>query len=69
MDEIAGLSLEAGSMGPKVAAAGQFAAQQGGPAVIGALEQLAELIAGRAGTVVSPSNRVNTDQTTDESGL
>jgi carbamate kinase len=69
VDEIAGLSLEAGSMGPKVAAAGQFAAQQGGPAVIGALEQLAELIAGRAGTVVSPSNRVNTEQTTDESGL
>lgn len=43
----------AGSMGPKVLAACQFALQTGRRAVIGSLEEADALIAGRAGTLVS----------------
>ncbi|MDJ0653295.1 MAG: carbamate kinase [Xanthomonadales bacterium] len=43
----------AGSMGPKVAAAVQFAEHTGRPAAIGALADLPDILAGEAGTTVS----------------
>ena len=48
------LDLAAGSMGPKLEAAGRFAVTTGGRAVIGALEDAAALLEGRAGTRVRP---------------
>lgn len=44
-----------GSMGPKVEAACEFAVETGETAVIGALEDLSDIIAGKAGTRVSVS--------------
>ena len=44
-----------GSMGPKVAAAVQFASETGGRAVIGSLDELDGLVAGASGTEVSTS--------------
>ncbi len=44
----------AGSMGPKVAAAKRFAETDGGFAVIGALADAAEMLAGEVGTMVTP---------------
>jgi len=49
------LDLPAGSMRPKVEAAGAFARETGGRAVIGALEQVAAVAAGSAGTRVAAS--------------
>jgi carbamate kinase len=43
----------AGSMGPKVEAAAQFARASGQPAVIGSLEQLSSILAGHGGTRIS----------------
>jgi carbamate kinase len=43
----------AGSMGPKVEAAAQFARASGHPAVIGSLEQLSSILAGDGGTRIS----------------
>ncbi|MGZ4569087.1 MAG: carbamate kinase [Blastococcus sp.] len=43
----------AGSMGPKVEAAGQFARATGRPAVIGSLEQLRSMLEGDGGTRIS----------------
>ena len=43
----------AGSMGPKVEAAAQFARASGHPAVIGSLEQLPAMLAGDGGTRIS----------------
>jgi len=51
-EQLRGLDLAAGSMGPKVEAAGRFADATGGSAVIGALEGAAALLKGRAGTRV-----------------
>ena len=51
-DALAELSFPAGSMGPKVEAAVEFA-RGGGEARIGSLEALADVIAGRAGTRVT----------------
>ena len=45
-------AFPAGSMGPKVEAACRFAAATGGLAGIGCLGDAAELLAGRAGTIV-----------------
>ena len=45
----------AGSMGPKVAAAKRFAETDGGFAVIGALVDAARMLAGEAGTMVTPA--------------
>jgi carbamate kinase len=45
----------AGSMGPKVEAAAQFARASGKPAVIGSLEQLSSILAGHGGTRISVS--------------
>jgi carbamate kinase len=43
----------AGSMGPKVEAARHFATTTGKAAAIGALEDLADIIAGKAGTTIT----------------
>ena len=47
-------SYAAGSMGPKVEAACRFVERTGGRAAIGALEDIASLVAGRSGTQVHP---------------
>jgi carbamate kinase len=47
-----------GSMGPKVEAACQFVERTGGRAVIGSLDQLDELLSGRAGTQVRPDGPI-----------
>ena len=51
-DELAGLDLPAGSMGPKVQAACGFARTTGKEAVIGALTDIAEIVSGTTGTRV-----------------
>lgn len=51
-DELRALGLAAGSMAPKVEAASRFAEASGGRAMIGALEDAAALLDGRAGTKV-----------------
>ena len=52
-DELARLGFAAGSMGPKVEAAAAFARATGNPAVIGSLQQLPEMLEGKAGTLIS----------------
>ncbi len=52
-DQLASLAFAAGSMGPKVQAACEFARNTGNVAVIGSLEQIEAIIQGRAGTRVS----------------
>lgn len=52
VDEVASMNLPAGSMGPKVAAACQFAAKTGKEAVIGSLADIDKIVAGDAGTRV-----------------
>jgi carbamate kinase len=47
----------AGSMGPKIDAAARFVERSGGRAVIGALDELSDLLEGRAGTQVVPDGR------------
>jgi carbamate kinase len=51
---LAGIGFAAGSMGPKVAAACSFAQTTGKKAAIGALQDLSRIIAGEAGTTISP---------------
>jgi carbamate kinase len=51
-EELAGYQFAAGSMGPKVEAATRFAAKTDGRAAIGALADIAAIIAGTAGTNV-----------------
>ena len=50
-------TFAAGSMGPKVEAACEFAAATGKSAAIGALADLGKIIAGKAGTTMSPKER------------
>lgn len=52
--EIGGLDLPAGSMGPKVAAACEFATATGNEAVIGSLADIDRIVTGSAGTRVRP---------------
>ncbi|UTH72313.1 carbamate kinase [Chromobacterium sp. IIBBL 290-4] len=52
-DEMDKLGFAAGSMGPKVEAACEFARLTGKKAVIGALEDIERIVKGEAGTVVS----------------
>jgi carbamate kinase len=52
--ELASHEFAAGSMGPKVKAAAMFAANTGRRAAIGALDDIAGIVAGRAGTNVVP---------------
>jgi carbamate kinase len=49
------LDFPAGSMGPKVDAACRFVELTGGVAAIGALEDAQQILAGTAGTVITPS--------------
>ncbi|KRB80042.1 carbamate kinase [Nocardioides sp. Root190] len=49
------LDLPAGSMGPKVDAACRFVELTGGTAAIGALDDVESILAGVAGTIVTPS--------------
>ena len=51
---LAARSFPAGSMGPKVEAACGFAAETGRTAAIGALADIAGMVAGERGTLVSP---------------
>jgi len=53
-EALAALSLPAGSMGPKVEAARRFASATGRRAAIGSLADLGRIVAGEAGTNVSP---------------
>jgi carbamate kinase len=52
-DELGAMAFAAGSMGPKVAAAVEFARATGKRAAIGSLEQIDGLVAGTAGTNVT----------------
>jgi carbamate kinase len=52
--ELRSLSFAAGSMGPKVEAACRFVERTGNAAAIGALAELSDVLAGRAGTQVAP---------------
>jgi carbamate kinase len=52
-DELAARRFPAGSMGPKVDAAVRFTSVTGRRAAIGSLEQIADIVGGRAGTNVS----------------
>ena len=52
-DDLARFDFAAGSMGPKVSAAIEFACTSGHDALIGSLAQLPALLAGKAGTRVS----------------
>lgn len=52
--QLAPYTFAAGSMAPKVEAAVEFASQTGKPAAIGALSDLTNLIAGTAGTRITP---------------
>jgi carbamate kinase len=52
-DELEPRDFAAGSMGPKVAAAVQFATETGGRAIIGSLDDLDALVSGATGTSVS----------------
>jgi carbamate kinase len=52
-DDLAAFSFPAGSMGPKVEAAADFARSSGNAAVIGALSELSSLLEGKAGTRIS----------------
>lgn len=54
VSEIDELNLAAGSMGPKVEAARNFAQHTGKRAVIGALADIEDLVLGKAGTTVIP---------------
>ncbi len=51
-DELAGRTFPAGSMGPKVEAAVRFAEKTGYRAAIGSLDDIAGIVAGKAGTNV-----------------
>ena len=52
-DRLQGLGFAAGSMGPKIEAACQFARNTGKVAVIGSLEQIEAIVRGAAGTRIS----------------
>ncbi len=52
VEEVVGMNLPAGSMGPKVSAACQFAEKTGKEAVIGSLADIDKIVAGDAGTRV-----------------
>jgi carbamate kinase len=56
-DELEAHAFASGSMGPKVDAACEFVRRTGGRAAIGALEQIAAMVEGTAGTQVTRSAR------------
>lgn len=59
-DELRAHDFAAGSMGPKVAAAAEFAATTGKRAAIGSLEEIEGIVAGTAGTNVVPAGPAST---------
>lgn len=54
--ELGAATFAAGSMGPKVRAACQFVRETGGFAAIGSIDDALALLAGTAGTLVTPDN-------------
>ena len=54
LQELASYDFAAGSMGPKVEAACKFVEETGGRAAIGSLADLEMIVAGEAGTIISP---------------
>jgi carbamate kinase len=68
-DELAGEEFAAGSMGPKVAAACHFASSTGNVAAIGALDGIAGVIAGTAGTRITTSRLQPSHSNPQASGL
>jgi carbamate kinase len=56
-DEMEKLGFAAGSMGPKVQAACEFARLTGKPAVIGSLSQIEAIVRGQAGTRISTAQQ------------
>ena len=59
-DDLAGLDLPPGSMGPKVQAACDFARNTGNEAVVGSLADITDIVHGTAGTRVSTRLKENT---------
>jgi carbamate kinase len=60
--ELRRMKFEPGTMGPKVEAACRFVESTGGLAAIGALPDLAEILDGRAGSLVRPDDRQMTER-------
>ena len=56
-EELKAQPFAAGSMGPKVQAASQFVERTGKRAAIGSLEDIAQIVAGAAGTNVVAAQR------------
>jgi len=54
LQEMASYNFAVGSMGPKVEAACNFVEETGGRAAIGSLADLEMIVAGKAGTIISP---------------
>ncbi len=54
LQELASCNFAVGSMGPKVEAACNFVEETGGRAAIGSLADLEMIVAGKAGTIISP---------------
>lgn len=63
------MGFPAGSMGPKVEAVCRFVELTGGVAAIGALDQTVEMLAGNAGTIVTPSGTYEPRRGTDLSAF
>lgn len=61
-EQLEALDLAAGSMGPKVDAAARFVRATGGRAAIGALDDLAAILAGTAGTQCRPARSTATGE-------
>jgi carbamate kinase len=58
---LSAMTFPAGSMGPKVEACIRFVRASGQPAAIGALTEAADILAGRAGTTISPARASMTE--------
>ncbi|WP_127842082.1 carbamate kinase [Actinomyces wuliandei] len=58
-EELRGMGLPAGSMGPKVEAVSRFVESTGGMAAIGRLEDATRIISGESGTVVTQDVKNN----------
>jgi carbamate kinase len=54
-DDLGAMGFPAGSMGPKIEACGRFVTATGHPATIGALPDAQALLAGTAGTTITPT--------------
>ncbi|CAI1137698.1 Carbamate kinase 1 [Serratia quinivorans] len=55
-DELADITFDAGSMGPKVSAASHFVRSRHGIAGIGALQDATRILTGEQGTLISPTH-------------